>query len=79
MMGVGCWGIVVVNMVDDLLGKMVDVDDKAVIACLRQLLYLDVEERLATDRHQCFRHGVGQGFQSCAESCGQYHCLFHGN
>ena len=68
-----------VDMVDDLLGEVVNVDNKAVVTGLLQLVYLDVQQRLAAYGHQRLRHCVRKGFQSGAEACGEYHCLLHGN
>ena len=63
--------------VDDLLGKMMHVDDDMVNTDGFQFLDEDLHERLAVDGHHCFRHGVGKGFETSAETGCKDECV-HG-
>ncbi len=65
------------DMVDNLLGKMVHVDYKTVVALCHESANIQVEQWRASDRYQRLRHGIRQGLQSCAQACSQNHSLFH--
>ena len=65
------------DIVDNLLSKMVDIDDEAVVALRLQLADVPLQQGLATYRHQCLGHRVSQGLQSGAQSCSENHGLLH--
>ena len=58
------------DIVDNLLGEMVDVDDKAVVALSLQLTDVPLQQGLATHGHQCLRHRVCKRFEPGSESGG---------
>ena len=65
------------HMIDDLLGKVMNVDYEAVVSLIHQSMDVQVEQRSAANRNQSFGHGVGQGLQTRAQTCRQNHCLSH--
>ena len=71
-------GIVLLgDVVQNLLGKVVDVDHETVVALGLQPADVDIEQRRASDGHQRLGHGVGEGLQAGTEARCQYHRLFH--
>ena len=64
-------------MVDNLLGKVMDVDHKAAVTLPHQPMDVEVEQGLTIDRHQGLGHGVSKGLQPGAKTRSQNHCLFH--
>ena len=58
------------DIVDNLLGEMVDVDDKAIVALSLQLTDVPLQQGLATHGHQCLGHRVGKRFEPGSESGG---------
>ena len=69
--------VLLAHIIHNLLGKMVDVHHKAVIALRLQLSDVQVQQRTAPHWHQRLGHGVRQRFQSGSKPRCQYHCLFH--
>ena len=61
-------GVVGLDEIDDLLGKMVYVDYYFVYTNFPKPLDEDLKERLATDGNHSLRHGVGERFESRAET-----------
>lgn len=68
--------VVCFHKVDDLISEVMDIDDDLVEACSNQSFNGMLQQGLTTYRHQCFRHGVGKGFETGAETGGEDHC-FH--
>ena len=69
--------VVFCKIVDYLLRKVVHVDNNAVNASLREILYYVLYERLTTYPHQRLWHSVGERFKASAHSCRENHCLHH--
>ena len=66
------------HVVDNLLAKVVYVDDYFGLSASCQFLKYMGKQWLAVCLHQCFGSGIGQRFQTGAKSCGKYKC-FHSN
>ena len=64
-------------MIHNLLGEMMDIHHKTVIAETHQPSDGMVYQRHTTHRHQSLRHRVCQWFQSGSQTCGKDHRLFH--
>ena len=61
------------HMIDDLVGQIMHIDDGLAHAGLRQLVEHMVQQGPARDRHQRFRHPVGQGAHANAKAGGEDH------
>ena len=68
--------IVGLEVVDDLIGKMMHIDYHSLVAgCLE--LHDDMPQQwLPSYPYQCLGHGVSQGFKPRSQSCGENHDLF---
>ena len=62
--------------VDDLVRKMMDIDDNMVIPGLDEFVDDMVQQRLPADRHERLGHRVRQGFQAGTQPRGKDH-RFH--
>lgn len=69
--------LVHLHEVDNLVSKMVDVDDDACEASRGKMFYLVLQQWLSTYGHEGFRHRVSEGLESCAEAGSEDECLFH--
>ena len=69
--------VLTADVVDNLLGKVMDIDDEVVVALRHQLADVPLQQRLATNGHQRLGHGVGEWFQSGAETGSENHGLLH--
>jgi hypothetical protein len=65
------------QIVDNLLGKVVNVNHQTLKSGSLELLYDVPQQGLSVDRYQRLRHGIGQGLQACAQPSGKYHRLLH--
>ena len=67
--------LIPLHEVNDLFSEMMDIDDDARKTCCRKPLNLVLQQRFSADGHKCFRHRVGEGFQTCAEAGSEDECL----
>ena len=68
--------LILFEVIDNLLCKMVDVDDDPFKTRCLQIEHNTLEQRLAPYPPQCFRHGVGKRLQARAQSGSKDHRLF---
>ena len=66
-----------IQIVDNLLCKMMHVYHDALESGGLEFHDYMPEQRLSAHGHQSFRHGVGQRFEASAQPCGKNHTLFH--
>ena len=69
--------VVGIEIVNDLSGKMVDVDHKARDTGIAQFEDYALEQGLTANLHHSFWHVVGEGLEACAQACCENHCLHH--
>ncbi len=60
---------------NDLVGKMVHIDDYFIDAVLLQVFNISLQEALAVDHRQCFGVLIGPGFEPGTEACCEDHAL----
>ena len=67
--------VVGANGIDDLIRKMVDVDDDVCDTGVTQFLHLPLQQRFACHGNQRFGHGVGKRFETRSETSAEDHRL----
>ena len=67
-----------IEVVDNLLCKMMHVDHDALESGILQFHDDMMKQRLSSDGYQCLWHRVGKGFQAGSQPCRKDHCLLHG-
>lgn len=70
---------VLMQVVDNLLRKVVHIDDDALITSSLELMDDMPKKRLSPHPDECLGHRVGQGLEARPESGCEYHSLFHGH
>jgi hypothetical protein len=48
---------------------------RQVVALSFEFLYEYLQQRATVDWHQSLGHGVGDGFEACAQPCCKYECI----
>ena len=69
--------VVLLQIVDDLIGEMMDIDDEMVEAGIPQLIDDALNKRHAAYWHHGFWHRVGKRLEAGTHARGKYHCLHH--
>jgi hypothetical protein len=63
--------IVLADGIDDHVREMMDIDDDVGDTCIAEALHLPLKERFAGKGNKRLGHGIGEGFEACAETRGK--------
>ena len=69
--------VILLQIVDNLIGEVMDIDNEMVEAGIPQLIDHALNKRHAAYRHHSFRHRVGKRLQAGSHARGKYHGLHH--